>query len=84
MFRGFLRGVAQARRHNSVPYLARAQWLQLQGLDAVPGDDTKLCIREAHRIVSRNLTWTIRANLGLKYLAGPVDQMYERPQNRTA
>lgn len=47
------------------PYLARAQWVQLQSPDAMPDDDTKLYIREAHRIISGKLTRTVRADLGL-------------------
>lgn len=47
------------------PYLARAKWVQLQSADAMPDDDIKRYITEAHRIVAGKLTRAKRTELGL-------------------
>jgi len=47
------------------PYLARAQWVQLERPDAMSKADIQLYIEEAHRITAGKLTRAARAVLGL-------------------
>lgn len=47
------------------PYLARANWVQLEHPAAMSDADIELYIREAHRIVSGKLTRAARRDLGL-------------------
>ena len=47
------------------PYLARAQWVQLEHPDAMSKADIQLYIEEAHRIIAGKLTRAARAVLGL-------------------
>ncbi|MDA0341607.1 MAG: MmcQ/YjbR family DNA-binding protein [Proteobacteria bacterium] len=48
------------------PYLARAQWVQLERPDAMSEADIQLYIEEAHRIITGKLTRAARAALGLQ------------------
>ena len=47
------------------PYLARAQWVQLERPDAMSKADIQLYIEEAHCIIAGKLTRAARAVLGL-------------------
>jgi predicted DNA-binding protein (MmcQ/YjbR family) len=47
------------------PYLARARWVQLTGVDALPDDDLTAYLGRAHAIVATGLTRKLRAELGL-------------------
>lgn len=53
------------------PYLARAQWVQLDRLDRLPDKQLKGYTARAHAIVARGLTRKARATLGI---AEPVDE----------
>lgn len=45
------------------PYLARAKWVQLVAADALPDEDLKAYVAEAHRIVAGKLARTAQAKL---------------------
>jgi predicted DNA-binding protein (MmcQ/YjbR family) len=47
------------------PYLARAKWVLVQDPGAMPDEDIKLYITEAHRIITSKLTRAARRELGL-------------------
>ena len=47
------------------PYLARAKWVQLQSPAAMPDDEIKTYITEAHRIIAAKLTKSRQRELGL-------------------
>lgn len=47
------------------PYFARAHWVMLAHLDALPGKDLKAYLTKAHALVAAKLTRRIRAELGL-------------------
>jgi predicted DNA-binding protein (MmcQ/YjbR family) len=47
------------------PYLARAQWVNLQKLDALDSKELKAYLTRAHAIVASGLTKKKRAELGL-------------------
>ena len=47
------------------PYLARAGWVRLEAPHAMPDDDIRLYVNEAHRIITGTLTRARRAALGL-------------------
>jgi len=47
------------------PYLARAKWVQLVKIDALPDADLRAYLKEAHRIVALGLTKKVRAGVGV-------------------
>ncbi len=47
------------------PYLARAQWVNLQKLDALNAKELKAYLTRAHAIVASGLTKKMRVELGL-------------------
>lgn len=47
------------------PYLARAHWVMLDRLDALPAKDLKAYLRQAHALVAAKLPRKVRARLGL-------------------
>jgi predicted DNA-binding protein (MmcQ/YjbR family) len=47
------------------PYLARAQWVMMQRLDALPARDLKGYLAQAHALVAAKLPRKTRAMLGL-------------------
>jgi predicted DNA-binding protein (MmcQ/YjbR family) len=47
------------------PYLQRAKWLALSAPDALPDDDIKAYVTQAHALVAARLTRKARAELGL-------------------
>ena len=47
------------------PYMARAKWVFLDDLSAMPDDDLEGYLREAHAIVADKLTRKQRAEIGL-------------------
>jgi predicted DNA-binding protein (MmcQ/YjbR family) len=47
------------------PYLARAQWVQIEYPTAMSSADIKLYIQEAHRIITGKLSRAKRRELGL-------------------
>lgn len=47
------------------PYLGRAKWVQLARPDAMPDDDLRRYIEQAHTVVAAKLTKAKRAELGL-------------------
>jgi predicted DNA-binding protein (MmcQ/YjbR family) len=53
------------------PYLARAQWVQLDRLDRLPDKQLKAYTARAHAIVARGLTRKARSALGI---TEPVDE----------
>lgn len=47
------------------PYLARAQWVQVQTADAVPDENMQSYLTDAYDIISKKLTKAQRKALGL-------------------
>ena len=47
------------------PYLARAKWVQLVARDALPDDDLKAYLVQAHGLIAAKLTRAARRDLGL-------------------
>ncbi len=47
------------------PYLARAKWVALTRSDALPDDELKSYLAQAHAIVAAGLTKKVRSGLGL-------------------
>lgn len=47
------------------PYLAKQQWIQLAGFDALPRDVVEDLLRQAHEFVGRKLSKKKRVELGL-------------------
>ncbi len=62
---GQLRDPDQAEEHHPAPYLARAQWVNLQRLDALSTKELKAYLERAHSIVASGLTKKKRAELGI-------------------
>lgn len=54
-----LPGITQA------PYFAKAQWVQLTSLDALPAKDLKAYLARAHALIAAGLTKKMREELGL-------------------
>jgi predicted DNA-binding protein (MmcQ/YjbR family) len=48
------------------PYMARAKWVQLETLKALPCEEIRARLTQAHRLVAANLTRKARAELGLE------------------
>ena len=48
------------------PYLARAHWVTLERLDALPAKDLRLYLERAHSQVAAGLTKKKRAELGIE------------------
>ncbi len=47
------------------PYLARAKWVWFAGLDALPAEDIKGLLANAHTLIAQKLTHAARKDLGL-------------------
>ena len=47
------------------PYLARARWVQLLRYDAVPDDEMRAYLAQAHAIVAAKLTRKVRTEPGI-------------------
>jgi predicted DNA-binding protein (MmcQ/YjbR family) len=48
------------------PYMARARWVWLAQPDALPDEEMRAYLSEAHRLVAAKLTRKARTELGLK------------------
>ena len=48
------------------PYLARAQWVMLERLDALCAKELKAYLVQAHALVAAKLTRNVRSELGLE------------------
>lgn len=47
------------------PYAARAKWVQLESADALPDEELRSYLAEAHALIAAKLTRKQRAELGL-------------------
>ena len=47
------------------PYMARAHWVQLKTIDALPDAEVAAYLAEAHALIAAKLTRKARAELGL-------------------
>ena len=47
------------------PYMARAKWVQLKTIDALPDADLTAYLKEAHALIAAKLTRKARLELGL-------------------
>lgn len=47
------------------PYLARAEWVQVQAPDALTDDELRAYIEQAHGIIAAKLSKSLRLSLGL-------------------
>ena len=47
------------------PYMARAKWVVLSGVDVLPDEEVKAYLAQAHALVAAKLTKKARAALGL-------------------
>ncbi len=57
--------LTQSGAAKPAPYLARAKWVQLESMDALPDAELTAYLSQAHAIVAAGLTRKMRTELGL-------------------